>query len=101
MWGMYPGVPEGQKNILRDFQLQLNSNRLENFKKKRRSTPCIIGVVLISVFLISGILAIIAQIIAYYPLWLFSIIMFIAGIFLLMVEIFLLYALFAGRRYDF
>jgi len=81
----------------------MQSERLElsNLKTRRRGTAFVIGVVLSCVFLVAGILALIAYVIAYYPLWLFSVILFIAGIFLLMVELVLVYVLITGKQYGF
>ena len=75
------------------------TKHLKNVKTKQRNTPFTIGIVVICVFALAGLFAVVAQILVYYPLWIFAIIVFIAGVFLLMVELFLLYTLVTGKQY--
>lgn len=73
----------------------------KNVKKKRRSTPITIGFVTVCFFIVSSVLGIVAQGVVYYPLWLLAVILFIAGAFLFMFEVFLLYGLVSGKQYGF
>lgn len=84
--------------IFEDLENALNIPGTNKSKKKRQqSTLATIGIVLVCVFVSGSVLVVQADILGYYPLCVFAVILFIEGVFILMLEIFLLYGSIAGK----